>query len=233
MAASDIAPDALSSLRVVISAGSPLDPEVAAAFAARFGVRVHGFYGASETGGIAYDRTGEATLAGRSVGTPMTGVRLRFGAGGRFVVTSPAVVGRGRFSPADKAELNSQGELVLLGRTGRMAKVGGRRVDLAEIERALKSVPGVRDAFAHMGPGHRAALTAAAATRLSASDIRRHLRTRLATWKIPDRIETLREFPATSRGKTDTRRLRQLLSEPRTVTSISTLSAARQMSAPR
>jgi acyl-coenzyme A synthetase/AMP-(fatty) acid ligase len=233
LAASDIAPGALASLRVVISAGSPLDPEVAASFAARFGVRVHGFYGASETGGIAYDRTGEATLAGRSVGTPMSGVRLKFGAGGRFVVTSPAVIGRGSFSPADKAELNAQGELVLLGRTGRMAKVAGRRVDLAEIERALRSVPGVRDAFAHMAPGPRAALAAAAATRLAASEIRRHLRTHLAPWKIPDRIETLREFPVTSRGKTDARKMRQLLSKPRTVTSISTLSAARQMSAPR
>jgi long-chain acyl-CoA synthetase len=233
LAASNIASGALGSLRVVVSAGSPLDPEVAAAFAARFGIRIHGFYGASETGGIAYDRSGEATLSGRSVGTPMRGVTLDFGSGGRFVVTSPAVVGRGRFSPADRAELNTHGELVLLGRTGRMAKVAGRRVDLAEIEQALRSLPGVRDAFAHMAPGARGALAAAVATRLTALDVRRLLRPRMAAWKIPSRIEALREFPVTPRGKTDAGKLRQLLSKPRTVTSISTLRAARQISAPR
>ena len=59
------------------------------------------------------------------------------------------------------------------------------------------------------------------------------LRDRLAAWKIPGRILPIPEFPATLRGKTDFPALRQLLGTPRTVTSISTLSAARQISARR
>ena len=71
---SDVPRRPFASVRVVISAGSPLAPDVARSFADKFGVRVHGFYGSSETGGIAFDATGEATLEGRSVGTPLGGV---------------------------------------------------------------------------------------------------------------------------------------------------------------
>ncbi len=233
LAASDVAPRSMSSLRVVISAGSPLSPDVAGAFAGKFGVRVHGFYGTSETGGIAYDRTGDATLAGRSVGTPLAGVRIARRGDGRFAVSSPAVVGRGRFSPADRASINELGELVLSGRTDRVVKVAGRRLDLAEIEAALRSLPGVRDAFACLPAGADATLTAAAETGLAPAELRRLLLARMAPWKVPSRIVAMKEFPSTSRGKADVEKLRQALVAPRTATSISTLRAARQMSAPR
>ena len=57
-------------VRLVISAGAVLPAEVAQRFQARCGRKIHNFYGSSETGGIAYDRTGEATRDGRSVGRP-------------------------------------------------------------------------------------------------------------------------------------------------------------------
>jgi long-chain acyl-CoA synthetase len=233
LAGSELDRRSLASLRLVISAGSPLDPEVARDFAGRFGVKIHSFYGTSETGGIAFDRSGDATLAGRSVGTPIDRVNLAFGKAGRFVVSSPAVVGKGRFSPADRAHLSAGGELVLSGRADRVVKVAGRRLDLAEIEAALRALPGVDDAFAHMPGGAEGLLSAAVATRQSVADLKSLLRARIASWKVPTRLVTLTEFPATSRGKPDGRRLRQLLSAPRTATSISTLRAARQMSAPR
>ena len=225
---SDVPPRSFASLRLVISAGSPLAPEVARAFAARFGVRIHGFYGTSETGGIAFDASGDATMAGSSVGTPLAGVRIAFRSGGRFIVSSPAVLGKGRFSPSDRAMLNRLGEVVLKGRTDRVVKVGGRRLDLAEIETALRSIPGIREAFAHLA-GAGETLSAAVATDLTAAEIRRRLAPRLAKWKIPSRILALREFPRTPRGKADTRILLQILAAPRTATSISTLSAERQM----
>jgi acyl-CoA synthetase (AMP-forming)/AMP-acid ligase II len=233
LVASDVPRRSLSSLRLVISAGSPLAPEVARSFERKFGVRVCGFYGTSETGGIAFDAGGGATLAGRGVGRPLSGVRVAPGGDGRFTVSSPAVRGRGSFRPADRGIFNGLGELVLLGRTDRVVKLAGRRVDLAEVESALKSVPGIRDAFAHMAGGPGGVLSAAAATGLAPAEVRRLLRPRIASWKIPARIVALEAFPATARGKTDARRLRQILSAPRTETSTSTLRAARQMSARR
>jgi acyl-coenzyme A synthetase/AMP-(fatty) acid ligase len=148
------------------------------------------------------------------VGTPLAGVRLRFGRGRRFVVASAAVCGRGKFSPADHAELNAHGELVLLGRAGRMVKIAGRRLDLTELETALQRVPGVRDALAAPHPTRPDELAAALATDLSANAVRGALRARLAPWKIPRRIIVLPSFPLTARGKTDSRALRALLERP-------------------
>lgn len=207
----DIAPAMLASLRRVISAGAPLAAEVAAAFEARFGRRVHGFYGTSETGGIAFDRSGEATREGRSVGTALDGVQLGFRRHGRLVVTSPAVMGRGSHTPPDRAEFTAAGELVLLGRTGRLVKIAARRIDLGEIERLLLAVPGVREAYAIAHPEKAEALAAAVAGTLAAGELRAQLRERAPAWKVPDRLVVLREFPLTARGKPDTRRLRALL----------------------
>jgi long-chain acyl-CoA synthetase len=211
LAASDIAIDALRSLRLVISAGAPLPAETAHAFFAKTGHSPQVFYGTSETGGITFDRDGEATREGRSVGTPLAGVRLRVGRGRRFVVASAAVGGRGQFSPADHAELDVHGELVLLGRAGRMVKIAGRRLDLTEVEAALRRVPGVRDALAAPHPARPDELAAALATDLPANVVRSALRERLAAWKIPRLIIVLPSFPLTARGKTDTRALQALL----------------------
>jgi acyl-coenzyme A synthetase/AMP-(fatty) acid ligase len=226
LAVADVAAAELASLRTVISAGAALSPEVAQAFHAKTGKRIHSFYGSSETGGISYDRTGEASLAARSVGTPLEGVRLSFERGGRFVVESAAVFtignrrvsadGVGSHRPADTAELNSLGEIVLRGRVGRFVKIAGRRLNLAEVEQALRNVPGVRDALVVPHAGRADALAAALATESTADAVREVLRSRLAPWKIPKKIVVLPAFPLTPRGKTDARRVRAILGSPGT-----------------
>lgn len=233
LVASDVPRNSFASVRLVISAGSPLAPDIARSFLEKFGLGVHGFYGTTETGGIAFDASGAATLLGRSVGKPMSGVVLSPRSRGRFTVSSPAVSGNGHFCPADRGSLNEKGELVLRGRSDRVAKIAGRRVNLAEVEAAIRSLQGVRDGFAHMAGDGEPMLAAAASTDLSPREVRRRLRTVLASWKIPTRLVALREFPVTPRGKTDSRKLTQLLSTPRTATSISTFSAERQISADR
>jgi acyl-coenzyme A synthetase/AMP-(fatty) acid ligase len=207
----EVDPAALASLRLVISAGAPLTAEIAAAFAQHFGRRIQSFYGSSETGGISFDRTGEASLTGRSVGTPMDGVRLQFRHGKRFLVESDAVLGTGRHTPPDRAELNALGELVLLGRTGRTAKIAGRRVDLGEIEKLLRATPGVGDAYAMLHPSRADALAAAVTGDISVAELRRQLRTRTALWKIPERLLVLPELPRNARGKIDRRQVEKLL----------------------
>ena len=205
MVRSDLDPAQLSSLRLVVSAGAALPAEVATAFSEKFGHRVHGFYGASETGGICYDRTGEDTLTGRSVGTPLEGVQLHFRHGQRFTVASAAVGGRGRHSPADRAALDADGGLVLLGRAGRIVKIAGRRLDLAEVENALLALPGVRAACVLAHPQRTDALIAAVATDRPGTDLRAELAPRLAPWKIPAHIHVQPELPHSARGKLDRR----------------------------
>lgn len=211
LADADIPRASLKSLRVVVSAGSPLPAAVARAFLARFARRVHGFYGSSETGGISYDRAGDATLGARSVGTPLEGVRVAPGRGRRFTVASPAVMGRGRHSPRDYGALSPSGELVLLGRSDRAVKIGAKRLDPSEVERALRALGSVRDAVVFPFPRGGEGLAAAVLSDESPAAIRRSLAGRIAAWKLPDRIVALGEFPVTARGKPDIRRIESSL----------------------
>ena len=212
LAENDLPSDALAPLRTVISAGSPLAPAIAQAFHRRFGLKPRGFYGSTETGGIAYDREGDDTLAGLGVGRALEGVSITRLPRDRVRVRSPAAQRASGHIPADRARLGPDGRLALLGRAGRMVKIAGRRLDLGELENALRRLPGVADAFVASHPDNPEQLAAVLATPLAAPALRALLRARLAPWKIPRRLVPVPAFPLTARGKPDTAALRVLLS---------------------
>lgn len=215
LAAAEIDAAALGSVRLAISAGAPLSPEIAEAFAARFGRRLHSFYGSSETGGIAYDRTGAATLRG-GVGRALRGVQLALARGQRLRVCSAAVFTQGNrhrrgalgcWSPPDSVSLDRHGSLTLLGRRGATVKIAGRRVNLAEVAARLRRLAGVRDVWLGTNGGAEPILGAALATDRAVSELRAELHADTAAWKIPKKWAVLAEFPLTARGKIDTRAL--------------------------
>ncbi len=205
----------LDSLRCVISAGSPLPVETAEAFHRRFGRRLHGFYGSSETGGISYDRDGRATLAG-SVGTALDGVTLTLRRGGRLLVRSPAVItagnrrrdkGQGAWLMADRVAMTSDHRLTLLGRRGTTVKIAGRRVELAEIAASLKRLAGVDDAWVGVSEGNDPVIGTAVASNQTMADLRQALAADVPSWKVPKKWLVLPALPQTARGKMDTRAL--------------------------
>ena len=65
-----------SSLRLCVSAGVTLDPILASNFHARFGLKVHSFYGTSDCGGICYDASEEVEGESGFVGKPVSGVSV-------------------------------------------------------------------------------------------------------------------------------------------------------------
>jgi long-chain acyl-CoA synthetase len=211
LAEAELPADAFDSLRVVISAGSPLPAATALAFHARFGLKPHGFYGSSETGGIAYDRSGDETLAGTSVGTPLDGVSIEALPRKRVRVRSAAVLRAGGHIPADRARLEPDGRIVLLGRSGRLHKIGGRRLDLGELEATLRALPDIADAFVAPHPEDPEQLAAVLATPLPPPALRTLLRAHLAAWKIPRRLVPVSAFPLTARGKPDNAALHALI----------------------
>jgi acyl-coenzyme A synthetase/AMP-(fatty) acid ligase len=196
--------------RLAISAGAVLSPETARAFHARHGLRIHNFYGSSETGGICYDRTGAASLAGRSVGRPLRGVTVTL-SGRRITVASPAVATpTGRRRLADAGEWNSRGELVLLGRVGPGANIGGRKVHPLEIERALRELPGITDAAVwRVESAGRDLLAAGVETARPRAEIERDLAARLPAWQVPKHLHVAPDLPRNARGKLDHAALRR------------------------
>jgi acyl-CoA synthetase (AMP-forming)/AMP-acid ligase II len=202
----------LGKLRLAISAGAPLSPAVAQNFSRRFGRKIHNFYGASETGGICYDRTGRASLTGHSIGRPLPGVKIKLCAGRVQVHSTGVATKNTRYLLPDCGRWNEKGELVLTGRLGRQANLAGRKVAPAEIESLLRTMPGVSDAWCGVGVRvDRDFLVAAVETTTPVRELKRTLATRLPTWKQPRTWLALQQFPRTSRGKIDTRALARQL----------------------
>ena len=204
----------LAPLRLVISAGARLPAESAAAFTKRFGLRVHDFYGSSETGGICYDRPGTASAAGRSVGTPLDGVAVDLTARGRVRVRSKAVAaGRaGCFTVPDFGRFNSCGELEIIGRVGRVANIGGRTLHPREIENRIASLRGVDDAWVHaFSNAGRDYLVAAVESARSSQAISAEFNQLVAPWQRPRFWLVLPRLPRTARGKLDGAALRARL----------------------
>lgn len=215
-----------ASIRLLTSAGAPLAPETARAVRERFGRPVQVFYGASESGGIAFDRDGRAAENG-TVGTLVEGVTVELDAeSGRARVSSAAVaegylpdsapeLGGGSFLTGDLAAWDARrpGELRLLGRADDLVIVKGKNVQPREVEALLREIPGVDDVcvLGIDGPeGPRTVLRAvfgAAAHTLSFETVVEHCRGRLAEHKIPRSVVVLPELPRDGRGKLDRRRL--------------------------
>ena len=216
-------PSPPAGLRRIISAGAPLSPAVARAVRERFGVAVHVFYGASECGGIAFDREGGAGERG-TVGTPVAGVEIMLDAEtGRARVRSAAVadgylpeaggeVGEGAFLTGDLATWQ-EGELRLEGRVDDLVIVKGRNVQPSEVEGVLRELAGVEEVcvLGVAGPeGPRTLLRAVIAARdgaLSYERVIEHCRERLAEIKVPKNLVFVRELPRDARGKVDRRAL--------------------------
>lgn len=208
------------SLRLVLTAGAVLSPVTARRFRETFGLPVHVFYGASECGGICYDREGGAAERG-TVGTPVEGVRVDI-EDGVVTVRSPAVaegyipdgeerLGSGRFVGGDMAEWRD-GELALLGRMDDLVNIKGKKVNPREVEAVLAQLPGVRE-VAVLGvplPDRSGEVLRAvvASDGLTAAEVVAWCRPRLSPHKVPRSVVLVPELPRTSRGKLDRGALR-------------------------
>lgn len=217
----------LSKLRLCISAGAPLPISVAKKFRERFGLPIHSFYGASECGGICYDRDGMSDIEGY-VGIPMKGVDLEMvdpKAESSQVRVRSAAAGDGYFPEADEEKLGKgifiaddllarEGEgFKIVGRVSDLINVAGKKVNPAEIEQVLLRFPGVRQAVAFGRPAAAGALRNEEVAACVVADVDREdellefCRRELSAWQVPRRIFIVETIPANERGKISRREL--------------------------
>jgi long-chain acyl-CoA synthetase len=212
-------------LRLVLTAGAPLGPATASRFRETFGLPVHVFYGASECGGICYDREGDAGERG-TVGEPVEGVRVVLhptdpsdATTGIVTVESAAVaagylpepdprLAGGRFVGGDLAVWQGR-ELALCARLHDLVNIKGKKVNPREVEEVISGLPGVAE-VAVLGvpdPGRSGerlrAVIACEPGRLSADQVLAWSRERLAPHKVPRSVILVPELPRTPRGKLD------------------------------
>jgi long-chain acyl-CoA synthetase len=228
-----------ASMRLLVSAGARLEPETILGFHARFGAKIHSFYGASEAGGICFD-DGDGLSDTLLVGRPMPGVTVTLrpgepGAppqGGRVHVASTAVASgyaglsaseqegfvHGGFLTGDLGVFDARGQLVLTGRVSSFINVAGRKVQPDEVEQTLRLMPDIADVRVLGAPdAKRGQMLVACLVRrtpgLTAFEVRRFCAARLAAHKIPREYLFLDELPRAERGKTSRRALEALVEE--------------------
>lgn len=217
-----------SSIRFAISAGAPLPVATAEAFERQYGVRIRQLYGTTETGVIAIQSDDpRADIA--AVGRPVPGVSVRIvnerreqveaGTVGRVEITSTFAATaydnttgneecrfeHGVFFPGDLGRLAANGELTLCGRHRGFINVGGSKVDPAEIEAALRELPGVDEAVVFGVPdgaaGEKIKAVVASGTGITREALRMHCAEHLAEFKVPKIVECRKELPKSPLGK--------------------------------
>ncbi|MEU6556716.1 amino acid adenylation domain-containing protein [Streptomyces sp. NPDC046915] len=139
---------------------------------------------------------------------------VRYADGRATVVTDTAPPEPGLYyRTGDRVRVSGAG-LVHLGRLDQQVKIQGYRVELGEIEAALRAVPGVRDAVVLALPGTGGQTGLAAACTGDAVDpsvVLTALRSRLPAYMVPASLTVLDALPLNANGKTDRTALRRAL----------------------
>ena len=221
----------LPKLRLCISAGAPLATAVAEQFRQKFRLPIHSFYGASECGGICYDRDGQIEEDG-FVGQPMEGVAIEMvdpGAPASRIRVRSEAVGDGYFPESDHAKLGSglfvPDDLLnktangfrIVGRVSDVINVAGKKVNPAEVEAHLLRFNGVRQVVvfgrASILRNEEVAACVVASPGVSEVELLEFCRRELSGWQVPKRVFIVDAIPVTERGKISRRELARRFAE--------------------
>jgi O-succinylbenzoic acid--CoA ligase len=187
-------------LRRVLLGGGPIAPSLLAR-AREAGVPVAPSYGMTETCSQAV-----------TDGIPLIGVQLRIAGDGEILVRGAtvapgALADDGWLHTGDLGELDGAGRLSVIGRRSDTIITGGENVAPVEVEQVLLEHPAVADAavFGRADPEWGEAVVAhvvpAAGAAVEAAELRAHLSRRLASFKVPKRIELVDSVPRGVTGK--------------------------------
>jgi acyl-CoA synthetase (AMP-forming)/AMP-acid ligase II len=229
-----------SSLRVLISGGSPLPTPVKENVLSRFGPILSEFYGATETRIICSITPEELARRRRSVGRPIRDVEVRIlddegrdvavGEPGEVYMRGPGLFSgyyndpertaksfRGDwFSLGDIGRVDADGYLYLVDRKQDMIISAGENIYPNEIEEVLLAAPGVREVAVIGIPDETwgelvtAVVVPAPGATLTPEALIRHCDARLPGYMKPRRVEFADALPRNETGKI----LRRVLREP-------------------
>jgi non-ribosomal peptide synthetase component F len=115
------------------------------------------------------------------------------------------------YKSGDIVRYQEDGNLEFLGRSDNQIKIRGFRVELEEIERAIRSHEAVENCVVIATDGDDKRLVAYLITtdqsRDAIGDLRNFLKTKLPSYMVPAAFEVIDEFPLTSSGKISRRAL--------------------------
>jgi acetyl-CoA synthetase len=224
----DLAP--IGSLRRLVSAGEPMEPEVIRLFRERLGLAIGDGYGQTETGAVAGMRPDEDDPdRDGSMGRALPGLQTRIVDGELQLKASSSPTFFDRYldgerfdgewwSTGDRVREDEAGYLWFEGRDDDLILSSGYRIGPFEVESALVSHPAVAEAAAVAAPDpDRGALVRAivvlheghAPSDELAGELQAHVKAQTAPYKYPRIVEFAESLPKTTSGKIKRAQLRQ------------------------
>jgi fatty-acyl-CoA synthase/long-chain acyl-CoA synthetase len=221
---------ALPSVRLLVTSGSATAPHERAQIMSRLTPGFVDYYGTSEGGGISVLMPDEQIDFADTVGRPAFRVeieivdedgqprpagevgRLRYRGPGvsRLMVSADGIISQsdGAWNePGDLARMLPSGHVQLAGRAKDLIIRGGVNIYPAEVEAILREHPAVHEVCVfgvgdtHLGERIAAAIVTKAGVSPNVEDVLGFAKSRLASYKIPDRIIFVADLPRNSSGK--------------------------------
>ena len=210
------------SLRRLVSAGEPIEPEAIRLFRERLGLAIGDGYGQTETGAIAGMGPEEDDPArDGSMGRPLPGLETRVVEGELQLLAATSetffdhYLDGERFegewwATGDLVREDEDGYLWFEGRNDDLILSSGYRIGPFEVESALVSHPAVTEAAAVAAPDPERGSVVRAIVVLGAGDeasdelaheLQEHVKAQTAPYKYPRIVEFADELPKTSSGK--------------------------------
>jgi len=146
-----------ASISLALSAGAPLSLDLENGIWNDTGVKLHNFYGTTETGAVAFDETHTPRTDGQLLGEILQGVDVEISETDRILVKTDAqAIGsdfllsesefnKSHYQTMDLGEAN-EGHLYWHNHVGQAINVAGRKVSPEKIKRVCLATPGVIDA---------------------------------------------------------------------------------------
>lgn len=226
----DLAKYDLSSIRYDFSAAATMPQEVAKRWTDRFGRPIYEGYGLTECAPFAaYNHQREHRFG--SVGTAVEGFTLAIhdeedhevprGEWGEIVIRGPGVMQgywgkpedtsralrNGWLHSGDIGKMDDDGYVYIVDRVKDMINVSGFKVWPAEVEHVLYRHPAVQEAAVYGAPDPlkgeqvRAAVVLRSDASAAPDALAQLCRDHLAAYKVPERVEIVRELPKSATGK--------------------------------
>jgi acyl-CoA synthetase (AMP-forming)/AMP-acid ligase II len=226
----------LSKLRVVPVSGSALPGPLAEKWMDHFGDNIYNLYGSTEVAWATIATPKDLREAPGTAGRPPYGTVVKLYDDDGDPVTEPGKTGRifvgndlqfegytggggkdaidGLLSSGDVGHFDEAGRLFVDGRDDDMIVSGGENVFPAEVEDLLSGLDEVAEVAVFgvddekFGQRLKAVVVTRDGASLSEADVKKHVKSNLAGYKVPRDVEFVDELPRTSTGKVLKRELK-------------------------
>ena len=237
MGAPDFDPKRVASLRLVSSGGAGVSPGFVSEASHLLGCRVKRTYGSTEAPTITTSTpTDREERARQTDGRPVGEAEVRLGDGDELLVRGPelfagyadaaqtraAVERGGWFRTGDKATIDRDGWVTIVGRIKDIVIRGGENISVAEVEAVLEAHPAVRQAVAVGVPdarlGERLVAFVVTSKRFDLEACRAWFADQgVARYKTPERIVQIERLPTLAAGKPDRSTLKEIAASGRRI----------------